>query len=201
MFIENIKNEEVNLLECSSFCGEIIVVDSQTKLNEATEYLQNQPYIGFDAEARPRFIKGSRRHISLLQFATHNKAFLIRIDILGLQKNIIDIFESEKTIKIGSGMTDDMRALKKMKHFNPVCFVDLQEYTKDFGIKDNSLRKITAIVLGFRISKSQRLSNWEKHEYTIAQKRYAATDAWVCYEIYKKLNLLNYNYDKNNIKT
>ncbi|MDR1553775.1 MAG: 3'-5' exonuclease domain-containing protein 2 [Prevotellaceae bacterium] len=187
MFIENIKNEEVNLLECRSFDGEIIVVDSQTKLDKAIEYLQDQPYIGFDAEARPRFIKGSKRHIALLQFATDNKAFLVRVDILGLQKNIIDIFESKKVIKVGSGMTDDMYALKKMKRFNPACFVDLQEYTKKFGIMDNSLRKITAIVLGFRISKSQRLSNWEKDEYTNAQKRYAATDAWVCYEMYKKL--------------
>jgi ribonuclease D len=191
MFVENIKKEDVNLLECHSFNGEITVVDSQKKLDEVTEYLQNQPYIGFDAEAKPRFIKGSKRHISLLQFATNNKAFLIRIDVLGLQKNIIDIFENQKIIKVGSGLTDDMRTLRKMKRFNPAGFVDLQEYTKDFGIKDNSLRKITAIVLGFRISKSQRLSNWGKNEYTNAQKLYAATDAWVCYEIYRKLNLTN----------
>ncbi|MDR2065637.1 MAG: 3'-5' exonuclease domain-containing protein 2 [Prevotellaceae bacterium] len=189
MFVENIKNENVNLLECRSFNGEITVVDSRKKLDEITEYLQNQPYLGFDAEARPRFIKGSKRRISLLQFATSNKAFLIRIDILGLHENIINIFENQKIIKVGSGLTDDMYALRKMKLFNPAGFVDLQEYTKEFGIKDNSLRKITAIVLGFRISKSQRLSNWGKNEYSNAQKLYAATDAWVCYEIYKKLNL------------
>ncbi|MDR2292280.1 MAG: 3'-5' exonuclease domain-containing protein 2 [Prevotellaceae bacterium] len=191
MFIENIKNEDVNILECRTFGGEITVVDSLKKLDEASEYLQTQPYTGFDAEARPRFVKGSKRRISLLQFATNSKAFLIRIDIVGLQKNIIDIFENKKIIKVGSGLTDDMNALKKMKRFNPAGFIDLQEYTKQFGIKDNSLRKITAIVLDFRISKSQRLSNWEKNEYTNAQKLYAATDAWVCYEIYKKLNLLN----------
>ncbi|MDR2127435.1 MAG: 3'-5' exonuclease domain-containing protein 2 [Prevotellaceae bacterium] len=191
MFIENIKKEDVNLLECRAFNGEIIVVDSPKKLNEATEYLQNQSYIGFDAEARPRFVKGSKRHISLLQFATDNKAFLIRIDILGLQKNIVNIFENKQITKVGLGLTDDMRSLKKMKRFNPASFVDLQEYTKEFGIKDNSLRKITAIVLGFRISKSQRLSNWENDKYTNAQKRYAATDAWVCYEIYTKLNFTN----------
>ncbi|MDR0754106.1 MAG: 3'-5' exonuclease domain-containing protein 2 [Prevotellaceae bacterium] len=191
MFIENIKNEDINLLERRTFGGEITVVDSQKKLDEATEYLQNQPYAGFDAEARPRFIKGSKRHISLLQFATGSKAFLVRIDILGLQKNIIGIFENKKIIKVGSGLTDDMSTLRKMKRFHPAGFVDLQEYTKEFGITDNSLRKITAIVLGFRISKSQRLSNWEKNEYTDAQKLYAATDAWVCYEIYRKLTSIN----------
>ncbi|MDR1347292.1 MAG: 3'-5' exonuclease domain-containing protein 2 [Prevotellaceae bacterium] len=191
MFVENIKNEEINLLACRSFDGEIIIVDTLKKLDEAIAYLKNQSYIGFDAEARPQFIKGSKRHISLLQFATNSKAFLIRIDIIGFNKQITDIFENREIIKIGSGMTDDMHALKKMKRFNPVGFIDLQYYTKEFGIKDNSLRKITAIVLGFRISKSQRLSNWGKNEYTNAQKRYAATDAWVCYEIYRQLNKIN----------
>ncbi|MDR1199558.1 MAG: 3'-5' exonuclease domain-containing protein 2 [Prevotellaceae bacterium] len=191
MFVENIKNEEINLLACRSFDGEIIIVDTLKKLDAAIAYLKNQSYIGFDAEARPRFIKGSKRHISLLQFATNSKAFLIRIDIIGFNKQITDIFENKEIVKVGSGITDDMNALKKMKRFNPVGFIDLQYYTKEFGIKDNSLRKITAIVLGFRISKSQRLSNWEKSEYTNAQKRYAATDAWVCYEIYRQLNKIN----------
>ncbi|MDR0421018.1 MAG: 3'-5' exonuclease domain-containing protein 2 [Prevotellaceae bacterium] len=188
MFAENIKGEEINLLVCRSFDGEIIIVDTLEKLDAAVKYLQNQLYLGFDAEARPRFTKGSKRRISLLQFATGAKAFLIRIDIIGFNKQIIDIFENKEILKIGSGIVDDMHALGKMKRFIPAGFVDLQDYTKAFGIKDNSLRKITAIVLGFRISKSQRLSNWSKNEYTNAQKRYAATDAWVCYEIYKRLN-------------
>ncbi|MDR1983992.1 MAG: 3'-5' exonuclease domain-containing protein 2 [Prevotellaceae bacterium] len=188
MFIENIKNEDVNLLECRSFKGEIIVVDTLEKLDDAVKYLQNQSYVGFDAEARPRFTKGSKRHISLLQFATNDKAFLVRIDIIGLQKPIINIFENTKITKVGSGLTDDMRTLKKLRRFNPAGFIDLQQYSSEFGIKDNSLKKITAIVLGFRISKSQRLSNWEKDEYTSAQKLYAATDAWACFKIYQKLN-------------
>ncbi|MDR3287694.1 MAG: 3'-5' exonuclease domain-containing protein 2 [Prevotellaceae bacterium] len=193
MFTENIKNEDVNLLECRSFEGEIILVDTLQKLNEAAEYLQNKSLIGFDTEARPRFTKGSKRYIALLQLATNDKAFLIRINIIGLQQAIIDIFENKNIIKIGLGITDDMRALKKLKHFNPACFIDLQQYTNQFGIKDNSLKKIAAIVLGFRISKSQRLSNWEKDEYSNAQKLYAATDAWACFKIYQKLNKINFS--------
>jgi ribonuclease D len=188
MFTENIKSEDVNLLEQCSFEGEITVVDTLEKLNAAAEYLQNQPYIGFDSEAKPRFAKGSKRHVALLQFATNSKAFLIRIDIIGLQKPIIDIFENNKITKIGLGINDDMRTLRRLKRFNPVNIIDLQQYTNQFGIKDNSLRKIAAIVLGFRISKAQRLSNWEKEEYTYAQKRYAATDAWACLKIYQNLN-------------
>lgn len=188
MFVENIKNEDINLLERQHFDGEIVVVDTPNALVEAAKYLQKQSHIGFDAEARPRFVKGSKRHISLVQFATSNKAFLVRVDILGLAKPIIDIFENPEITKIGLGLTDDMQALRRLKRFNPAGFIDLQDYSTQFGISDNSLRKITAITLGFRISKSQRLSNWENLEYTPAQKRYAATDAWVCLKIYQKLN-------------
>ena len=187
MFDKNINSEEINKLECRTFYGEIIVVDTPSILCKTAKYLQKQSHIGFDTEARPQFVKGSRRRISLLQFATAKKAFLVRIDILGLAKPIIDIFENPAITKIGLGLTDDMQALRRLKRFNPSGFVDLQDYSTQFGITDNSLRKITAITLGFRISKSQRLSNWENSEYTIAQKRYAATDAWVCLEIYQKL--------------
>lgn len=191
MFRENIKSEEINMLERRNFEGEIIVVDTPHALEAATKELQRQSHIGFDTEGRPRFIKGSKRQIALLQFATATKAFLIRIDILGLEKSIIKIFENPAIIKIGLGLTDDMQTLRRLKRFEPAGFIDLQTYSKQFGIADNSLRKLTAITLGFRISKSQRLSNWENLEYTSAQKRYAATDAWVCLKIYQKLNQNN----------
>ena len=191
MFAENIKSEEINMLERRTFAGEIIVVDTPKTLAETVTFLQKQSFIGFDTEGRPRFVKGSKRQIALLQFATDHKAFLIRIDILGLDKSIINIFENPEIIKIGLGLTDDIQTLRRIKCFEPAGFIDLQDYSTQFGIIDNSLRKITAITLGFRISKSQRLSNWENPEYTPAQKRYAATDAWVCLKIYQKLNQSN----------
>jgi len=188
MFVANIQSEEVNMLERRTFAGEIVMVDTPAALADAVQYLQAQSHIGFDTEGRPRFVKGSKRQIALLQFATEHKAFLIRIDILGLGKSIIDIFENPVITKIGLGLTDDMQTLRRIKRFEPAGFVDLQDYSTQFGITDNSLRKITATTLGFRISKSQRLSNWETPEYSLAQKRYAATDAWVCLKIYQKLN-------------
>jgi ribonuclease D len=191
MFVENIKTEDINKLERKTFDGEIIIVDTPKMLAETVKYLQTQSQIGFDTEGRPRFVKGSKRQIALLQFATENKAFLVRIDILGLEKSLINILENPAIIKIGLGLTDDVQTLQRIKRFNPAGFVDLQDYSTQFGIIDNSLRKITAITLGFRISKSQRLSNWENPEYTPAQKRYAATDAWVCLKVYQKLSQSN----------
>jgi len=188
MFANSITKEDINLLELKAFEGEITIVDTQNELVKTVNYLQNHTFIGFDTEAVPQFTKGSKRRIVLLQLATQDKAFLIRVDILGMQKEIIDIFENKNLIKIGAGIVDDMKALRKMKSFNPAGFIDLQEYTDEFNIEDNSLLKMTAIILGFRISKSQRLSNWGKEQYTNAQKLYAATDAWVCYEMYQQLN-------------
>ncbi len=41
-----------------------------------------------------------------------------------------------------------------------------------------------------KISKSQRLSNWEAEVLSEGQKLYAATDAWACVEIYNCLTEL-----------
>ena len=46
---------------------------------------------------------------------------------------------------------------------------------------------MAAIILGIRISKTQQLSNWEAESLSEAQCKYAATDAWVCREMYLKL--------------
>jgi len=49
------------------------------------------------------------------------------------------------------------------------------------------LQKIFAIVFHQKISKSQRLTNWESQVLTDQQQRYAATDAWAVLVIYKAL--------------
>ena len=82
---------------------------------------------------------------------------------------------------------DDIRFLKKVRKFSPAGFVDLQKFVKDFGIQSSGLKKLTAIVLGFRISKRQQVTDWEAEELSEPQQIYAATDAWVCREIYKKM--------------
>ena len=67
-------------------------------------------------------------------------------------------------------------------------WIDLQNYVTRFGIDDRSLQKIYANLFGQKISKSQRLSNWEAETLTESQMRYAATDAWACVEIYRCLD-------------
>ena len=93
----------------------------------------------------------------------------------------------KRILKVGAAIHDDIRGLQKLKEFTPGSFVDLQKIVWEYGIKDKSVKKMTAIILGFRISKTQQLSNWEAETLSESQCKYAATDAWVCREMYLKL--------------
>ena len=91
-------------------------------------------------------------------------------------------------MKIGLSIHDDFKRLRKTTKFNPGGFVDLQSYVKAFNIADLSLQRIYAILFDERISKGQRLTNWEAEELTVAQQNYAAMDALACVKIYNYLN-------------
>jgi len=84
---------------------------------------------------------------------------------------------------------DDIRFLKSIRKFDPAGFIDLQNLVKNYGIQSSGLKKLTAIILGFRISKRQQVTDWEADTLSEAQQIYAATDAWVCHEIYRRLTL------------
>ena len=143
--------------------------------------------MGFDTETKPSFKRGQVNPVALLQLATSERAFIFRITKIGVPNRLKNILSNEQITKVGVAIHDDIKALQKINPFTPQGFVELQEEVKDYGIQDFSLKKITGIVLGFRISKSQRLSNWESDDLTDAQLSYAATDAWVACEIFNSL--------------
>lgn len=186
-FQESITSEEVNALPIGAFHGEIVVVDTPQAIVEAAAYLSAQPLIGFDTETRPSFSKGVSNKISLLQLSSEERAFLFRLNKVALERPLLRLLESPKTIKIGAAIRDDIRGLQKLRCFTPKGFVDLQRLVGKYGINELSLRKMAAITLQIKISKAQRLSNWEAATLTPAQQLYAATDAWVSREIYVRL--------------
>ncbi len=183
---ENISNEEVNDLPLISFDGTITVIDTEEQ-QEAAEYLSRQKAIGFDTESRAVFKKGVKDTISLVQLSGPDRSFLIRVNKIPLSQEIISVLQSRRIVKVGLAIRDDLLRMKQVNRFHPNRFIDLQSMVGDFGIREMSLKKITAIVTGHRISKAQRLSNWNAVSLTEAQQRYAATDAWICLEIYNKL--------------
>ena len=114
-------------------------------------------------------------------------AYLFRVNKLGMPKALCDILADENILKIGAASSDDVRGLQYYSRFKGAAFVDLQKIAWEGGIRDKSVKKLAANILGIRISKAQQLSNWEADVLNDAQQMYAATDAWVCLEMYNKL--------------
>jgi len=164
------------------------LVDNLAAFNSVIPALLKEKYLGFDTETKPSFRKGHKNKVSLIQFSTVDTAYLFRINKIGFPGDLSRILADAGITKIGVAVRDDIRYLRTLKKFNPDGFVDLQNYVKEFGIESSGLKKLTAIILGFRISKRQQVTDWEAKELTEAQQIYAATDAWVCREIYMKLN-------------
>jgi len=181
--------EDIEKLPLGNFGGEIHVI-SHVGLDylRAVSYLRKQTAIGFDTETRPVFSPGAHHNkVALLQLATHEHAFLFRLNKMGLRKRVCAILADPKIIKIGAASGDDVRGLQKREKFEGKNFVDLQQIAWEWGIRDKSVKKMAANILGVKISKTQQLSNWEADELSVAQQKYAATDAWVCLEMYEKL--------------
>ena len=191
MYRISISPEEIEKLEPASFPGKIKVVDSLgLEFLKAVRYLKRQKVLGFDTESRPCFSPGQPHYgVSLLQLSGQEKAYLFRIKLIGdIPKQLRAILSDENIIKVGAAVNDDVRGLEKHHDFQPKAFVDLQKMVWEYGIKDKSVKKMAAIILGIRISKTQQLSNWEAETLSDAQCAYAATDAWVCREMYMKLH-------------
>jgi ribonuclease D len=187
MFQEYITREELDELPLRAFEGEIVVVDQNEKLASAVNFLSSQKMLGFDTETKPSFKRGQVNQVALLQLSTGKRAFLFRINKIGLPDPLKKILSNPEILKVGVAIHDDIKGLQRVSPFRPAGFIELQQQVKDYGINDFSLKKIAGIVLGVRISKSQRLSNWESDELTEAQECYAATDAWISFQILHSL--------------
>lgn len=172
------------------FPGKIVVIQTESEVEKAVRFLESQPVVGIDTETRPSFRKGQSNKVALLQVSTGDVCFLFRLNMIGIPDSIVRLLENPSVRKIGLSLKDDIRTLHHRTEFNQQACIELQEYVKTFGITDNSLQKIYAILFGHKISKSQRLSNWEADVLSDAQKLYAATDAWACYNIYSLLGKL-----------
>ncbi|WP_372776026.1 3'-5' exonuclease [Mangrovibacterium sp.] len=187
MFQESITKEELDDLPSKSFEGEILVVNRHEQLEEVVEYLRKAEVLGFDTETKPSFKRGQINKVALLQLSTADRAFLFQLHKIGLPDEVKSVLSDPNILKVGVAIRDDVKALQRLSHFKAGGFVELQDKVKGYGIQDFSLKKIAGIVLGVRISKSQRLTNWESDVLTEGQQTYAATDAWIGHEIFQSL--------------
>lgn len=186
-FRETLTKEELNNFEYRSFEGEITLVDNMDDFYRALPELRRYSILGFDTETKPMFKKGKAHKVSLLQLSSSDRAFLFRLNKIGLPRELAALLADEAVIKTGAAIHDDIKVLQIREKFLPAGFVELQSLVGKYGIKELGLKKMAAIVLGFKISKRQQVTDWDAMELTPAQIVYAATDAWICYKIYTKL--------------
>jgi ribonuclease D len=172
------------------FPGRIVVVTTENDADKAVDFLLAQPILGVDTETRPAFKKGINHKVALLQVATHDICFLFRLNYTGITTSILKLLEDTTVPKIGLSLHDDIMSMHRRADFRPGNFIDLQKHVGEIGIEDLSLQKLYANFFGQKISKAQRLSNWEADILTQQQKNYAATDAWACIMLYEELQKL-----------
>ena len=189
-FASSVTVEEIEALEIASFPGVITVVQSSgsQEFDQAMEYLNAQQAIGFDTETKPCFVpKVPRNKMAILQLSGPDRAYIFRLQQVGVPPKLAVLLGNPNILKIGAAVHDDIRGLQEYRKFIPKGFVDLQRLAPAYGIEEKSVRKMSAIILKKRVSKSQQLSNWESSHLSEAQLRYAAIDAWICREMYYKL--------------
>ncbi len=187
----SITKETISTLEPETFEGRIIVIQSLEEAEKAIDYLSNCTIMGFDTETRPSYKKGIINSISLIQLSTYDTCFLFRINIIGFPPCVINLLSNPHIKKIGLSLRDDFLSMNRKFKFTPKGFEDLQAIVPKYGIQDISLQKVYALLFNKKISKNQRLTNWDADFLTDSQKKYAALDAWACLCIYKKLEEVN----------
>lgn len=182
--------EHIASLPVASFPGSIIVVSGEHEAERAVRFLLTQPILGIDTETKPTFKKGQHTKVSLLQVSTTEVCFLFRLNHIDMPQSLVDLLSDKKVPKVGLSLHDDIASLHRRADFEPGSFVDIQALVGQLGIEDMSLQKLYANLFGQRISKRQRLTNWNADVLTDAQKLYAATDAWACINLYNEIQRL-----------
>lgn len=195
-FYLSISKEQLSQLPQEHYTGQIQLIDKEEDVAGAVLALRKAGRIGFDTETRPSFKRGSHYNVALMQLSSGEKGYLFRLNKIGFPEELRLLLEDKSVMKIGASVHDDIHNLNRIKAFEPNGFLDIQQYVKKFRISDNSLARIYAIVFGKRLSKAQRLTNWELPTLTLNQQAYAALDAVACTRIYEYLESGQFDPEK-----
>jgi ribonuclease D len=188
--VQRISREEMIELPIRRYEGPVHVIAGPPDLERAMQDIFQERVVGFDTETRPAFRPGESYLPSLVQFATANAVYLLQVQLQDLSGAVREILSSEKIIKVGVSVTDDLRNLKGLFQFDERSVVDLGKVAKHHGMKQTGVRNLAGIFLGTRIPKGAKTTNWAARRLTPQQIAYAATDAWACRELYLRFKEL-----------
>ena len=188
--VNRISREEMIELPIRRYEGSVHVVVGHPDLQRAMQDILQEDVVGFDTETRPAFKPGESYLPSVVQFATASAVYLLQVQQHDLSWAVREILSSEKIIKAGVSVIDDVRNLKKLFEFDERSVLDLGAVAKRNGLKQTGVRNLAGLFLGARIPKGTKTSNWAARRLTPQQIVYAATDAWVCRELYLRFKEL-----------
>jgi ribonuclease D len=186
-FRTSITKDEINHLQILRYTGPIEVVRTDEALARAVKELRRETVLGFDTETRPSFKKGESYLPSLVQLGGASTVYIFQLVSLTKKRKLFNLLSDAEILKVGVALDFDVRQLQEVFPFAPGGFTNLESITDEMGILNNGLRSLAALILGFRVSKSEQRSNWSRETLTQQQLTYAATDAWVSREIYLAL--------------
>ena len=187
MFEKRITKQEINDLPLFKYEGKVVIAATDPQIDRAIFEIEKNEIVGFDTETKPTFRKGQFNHVALIQVALPDKVYLLRIHQTGISTTLSKFLGNNNIKKVGIALDDDLTALQRRKSFDPGGFIDLNKVAPTLGIESIGARNLSALLLNNRISKNQQISNWENPTLTEPQIKYAATDAWICLEIYNRL--------------
>ncbi len=182
----DITREFIQNLPLSGYDGEITIIEKQENVKKAIDHLKKHDIIGFDTESRPSFRKGEKHPIALVQLATENAAFLFRVNKTGMTDEIRRLLSDRRISKVGLGLPQELKEIFG-ENAPKEGIIDLEIIARNNGFKKRGIKALAAHFLGIRISKSAQKTNWEREHLTNKQRRYAATDAWICLKIYEEM--------------
>ena len=190
----------INALPLVEYPHKINVILNEYEAERAVEYLLTCDILGVDTETKPAFRRGQNHKVALLQVATRDQCFLFRLNHFGMPQSLIKLLSNRMVPMVGLSWHDDIISLHRRAEFTPGWFIDIQDIIGNLGIEDKSLQKLYANLFGEKISKRQRLTNWEADVLTDKQKEYAAIDAWACINLYEEIMRLMATNDYDLIK-
>ena len=185
-----ISREAMLELPIRRYEGEIRLIESVQALERAAADIFQEEALGFDTETRPAFRKGESHPPALAQVATARAVYLFPLQRLDFSQTLAELLAEKAIVKAGVALAEDLRQLQGLFAFQPAAVADLGHAAKRHGLKQTGLRNLAGIFLGARIAKGAKTTNWAARRLTAQQMTYAATDAWICRELYLKFKEL-----------